>query len=109
MSQENVEVALELTAAFNARDVHTVAGRITDDYEFIPSVAGTVEGTSYRGKAGLRQYFEDADSAWETIQVRVDEARDLGDSVVLLGELSARGRSSGLNVRLPRAWLVEFR
>jgi ketosteroid isomerase-like protein len=109
MSQENVEIARELAAAFNRRDLETVAERTTDDYEFIPTLAGTVESTSYRGVAGLSQYFEDVDEVWETIQIQIDEIRDLGDSVVQVGELIARGRSSGLDVRYRRAWLAEFR
>jgi ketosteroid isomerase-like protein len=98
-----------LAAAYNRRDLEAVAERITDDYEFIPTLAGKVESTSYRGVAGMRQYFKDAGEVWETIQIQIDEIRDLGDRVVLVGALIARGRSSGLDVRYQRAWLAEFR
>ncbi len=66
-------------AAFNDGDLDAMADLITEDFEFIPYLAAVVEKTTtYRGLDGLRQYREDADAAWEDIQARVDEIRDLG-------------------------------
>jgi ketosteroid isomerase-like protein len=109
-SQENVELVRRAVKAFNDRDIAALADIVTEDHEFIPYLAAGVEKTTiYRGRGGLREYQRDADEAWESIHARVDEIRDLGDRVVAFGEIRARGRSSGLDTRVPLAWLIEFR
>ncbi len=110
MSQENVEIFRRHVAAFNDGDLDAMADLITEDFEFIPYLAAVVEKTTtYRGPDWLRQYREDADAAWEDIQGRVDEVRDLGDRVIAFGEIRGRGRGSGLEARIPLAWVADFR
>jgi ketosteroid isomerase-like protein len=47
---------------------------------------------------------------WETIQVRLDEEiREVDGSTISSGELYGKGRSSGLEVRVPLAWIGETR
>jgi ketosteroid isomerase-like protein len=106
MSQENVELLRRAVKAFNDRDLDWLDDWITDDFEFVPYMATLIETTTYRGRDGLRRYQEDADAAWETIEARVDEIRDLGDRLVTFGEIRGRGRSSGLDVQVPLAWVV---
>jgi ketosteroid isomerase-like protein len=109
MSEENVEVFRRSVAAFNERDEDAINDLFTEDFEFIPYLAALVETTTYRGRDGLRQYFEDAEAAWENFDVRVDEIRDLGDRVIAFGEIRGRGRGSGLEVRVSLAWVADFR
>ena len=60
------------------------------------------------GHAGIRQ-------AWQSFKVdlqlkaRYDDIRDLGDSVLALGELTGTGRITGLNVSNEIAQLATFR
>jgi ketosteroid isomerase-like protein len=108
MSQENVEVLRRGVEAFNDVDLDAMRDLITEDFEFIPYLAALVETTTYRGLDGLRKYGEDAEEAWENIQVRVDEIRDLGDRAVTFGEIRGRGRGSGLDTQVPLAWVVDF-
>src|SRR5688572_21485320 len=106
MSRENVEeVVHSWGQAFNERDLDALEDLTSPDFEFVPYLASLVETTTYRGHVGLRDYFEDADAAWESVEVRVDEVREVGDLVVMLGELYGKGRASGLEVRLPLAWV----
>jgi ketosteroid isomerase-like protein len=109
MSEENVEVFRRSVASFNERDLGAIGELFTEDFEFIPYLAALVETTTYRGRDGLRQYVQDAEAAWENIEVRVDEVRDLGDRVIAFGELRGRGRGSGLEARVSLAWVVDFR
>jgi len=110
MSEENVEVFRRAVQAFNARDIAVLADLITEDYEFVPYLpAGVEKTTTYRGRQGLRDYLKDADEAWESIQIHLDEVRDLGDRVLAFGEMRARGRGSGIYARVPLAWVLEFR
>ena len=48
MSRENVERAKRLLAAFNRRDVARLVEMTTDDYEFTPLTAGTLEARPWR-------------------------------------------------------------
>jgi ketosteroid isomerase-like protein len=41
--------------------------------------------------------------------MRADEIRSLGDRLVVFGEIHGRGRASGMDVRVPLAWVLEFR
>ena len=108
MSEENLEIYRRHVAAFNDDDLDAMADLITEDFEFIPYLAAVVEMTTYRGRDGLRQYRRQAASAWENIQVRVDEIRDLGDRVLAFGEIRGRGRGSGLETRVPLGWVADF-
>ena len=110
MSEENVEVFRRAVQAFNARDIAVLADLITEDYEFVPYLpAGAEKTTTYRGRQGLRDYLKDADEAWESIQIHLDEVRDLGDRALAFGEMRARARGSGIDARVPLAWVLEFR
>jgi ketosteroid isomerase-like protein len=108
MSEENVELFRRAFKAFNDGDLDALDDLITEDFEFVPYLATLIETTTYRGRDGLRKYQEDADAAWHDIQGRIDEIRDLGDRAVAFGEIRGRGRSSGLDVRVPLAWVVDF-
>jgi ketosteroid isomerase-like protein len=79
------------------------------DFEFIPYLANLIETTTYRGHDGLRDYFGDADAAWEEIQVRQADVREVGNRTVSFGELHGKGRASGLEVQVPLTWVGEWR
>ncbi|HME03536.1 MAG TPA: nuclear transport factor 2 family protein [Solirubrobacteraceae bacterium] len=109
MSQENVEIAKALTEALNRLDVDAWAELSTADFEWFPVLGGTVEGKSFRGPEGIEDYFGELRDTWEEFRVIIDEFRDLGDSVLALGRLEARGRGSGVPVALPLSVLGDYR
>jgi len=104
-----VELVRRFAAAFNESNLDALYELTTPDFEFAPYLATLIERTVYRGHDGLRTYFADVDAAWGTIRVRLDEVRDLGKDVFSAGELYGRGRSSGLEVTIPLAWIGEPR
>jgi ketosteroid isomerase-like protein len=105
MSEENIEIYRRNIAAFNDGDLDAMADLITEDFEFIPYLAASVETTTYRGPDWLRQYREDAGAAWDDIQVRVDEIKDLGDRLVAFGEsVDAAGAAAWLSGFRWRGW-----
>ena len=99
MSQETVEFARTVVAAFNRRDVPALVDMTTDDFKWA-TWTGTVETTVYDGAKGLAGYFQDAD-VWEVLNLDVEEFRDLGDQVLVVGMFYAKGRGSGVEVRAP--------
>jgi ketosteroid isomerase-like protein len=99
MSQENVMLARNAVAAYNRRDVPALAELMTDDFEWT-TWTGTVEPTVYRGRDGLTGYFRDAD-VWEVLHLDAREFREVGDGVLVVGTLHARGGGSGVEIRAP--------
>jgi ketosteroid isomerase-like protein len=105
MSQENVEIVRAWAQAFNRRDIDALADLSSPRFELVPYLSSLVETTTYRGHDGLRQYFQDADSAWEVVEARLEEVRDFGRHFLATGELHGKGRASGMEVVLPLAWV----
>lgn len=108
MASENVELVRRWNDAFNRRDLDALLEATSSDFEFLPYLGALIERTAYHGHDGVRRYFRDADAAWQTIEARLDEVRDLGDRTLALGELHGKGRASGLDVRLSLAWVGEI-
>jgi ketosteroid isomerase-like protein len=62
-----------------------------DDGVWDPAIEALTEGRrSYRGHAGMRQYFRDVGEFAREGHVQWSEAYDLGDQVLVLGRLSMR-------------------
>jgi ketosteroid isomerase-like protein len=99
MPSENVELARRVVAAFNRRDVPALVEMTTDDFEWV-TWTGTVETTVYRGAEGLASYFRDAD-IWHVLNLDIQEFRDLGDKLLVVGMFHARGGGSGAEVHTP--------
>ncbi len=110
MSRENVEVVQEWVAAINRGDLAKLL-EIADPAIEFRSYLARLSGSdgAYRGHDGLRRYIRDLSEAWESFQVEIDECRDLGEIVLMLGRLRARGRSSGLEVEERLAFVHTFR
>ncbi len=89
MSQENVESFKRGVDAWNRNDFETWIDQFDPDLEWFALME------TFRGHAGARQ-------AWETfkgdarLRVRFDDIRDLGESVLALGELKLDGASTRL-------------
>ena len=111
MSEENVEIVGSAFDAFNrtftegTRDLYEL---LDPDVEWLPLLA-ILEGTSYRGHAGVQQWIDDVKRDWTTFDVRPDEFRDVGnDQVLVLGAWRARGRRGDVVLDLTQAaWLLE--
>ena len=107
MSQENVEVVLASLDGWNRGDIDAWLGTPHPDIEFHTS--GIYPGTDpvYRGEAELRRFWESFREPWESLHVRVDETRDIGDEVVALCTFEGHARD-GMTVRREVAWIWRF-
>ncbi len=94
--------------AWNAGDLDAVIESLLPDAEFIP-LRSQLEGASYRGAEGMRQFARDAQDEWEFLNILPDEFHDLGDRVLMLGHFDARGRGSKMDVHFPVAWIAQLR
>jgi ketosteroid isomerase-like protein len=108
MSQENVEIVRAIFAAYERRDYSAMVDLSHPDLEIRPGMTGFLEGTVYRGPDGHRQFLDDNDAAWAELHVEAQEYRDLGETVLALGQTWARGRD-GIRVDGPGGWACELR
>ena len=110
MSKEDVEAVQRWIVALNRRDLGTLLQLADPNLEYRSYLASLSGGTgAYRGHGGIRQFLRDLAEAWEWFAVDVDEYRDLGNCVLMVGRLQAEGRTSGLAVQQRLAWLLDFR
>jgi ketosteroid isomerase-like protein len=109
MSEENVEVVLALVDAYHRGDLDEFISYADPEGELHSAVIGGAEGRVYKGHQGLRDWYADTFETFEEVRVEVSELRDLGDLVVVLGQMKARGRESGVSLDSPTGWIWAFR
>jgi hypothetical protein len=109
VAQENVEVVREMNEAWNSgvRDFR----RFPDWFDSAVEVRGplsSVSGEPYRGRAGIERWVRDVDEQFAQWTFSPDEIREVGDTVIAIGTLTARGRESGLALRSPMVLIHKF-
>jgi ketosteroid isomerase-like protein len=111
LSGDRIKLAQEAVDAWNRRDADWVIANSVPDIEFLPAVAGSLEGETQRvvrGRDGFRRFFSDLDETWEQFEIEAEEFREVGDALVTLCRVHAKGRASGLELDQPMAmvsWL----
>jgi ketosteroid isomerase-like protein len=85
MSHENVEVVRRVNQAFEAGDIDTLLAEHHPDVEIIV-LRSEIEGP-YQGHDGLRRMAADVFRA--DFRVQIDEIRDCGNKVLVLGHQHA--------------------
>jgi hypothetical protein len=101
MSTENVEAVFRATEAWNRDDYATWIAYCHPELEWSTALE------TYRGVAGAKE-------AWETfkaydLKTRHSDVRDLGESVLALGEVTTVGPSTGLTTGSELGQVVTFR
>ena len=107
MSQENVEVVRRNHDAFERQEV-AIEGWHPEG-EWIPAMAGAVEGKIYRGTEGLLNYSREFFESFAEVRLENSEFKDLGDRVLVLYELRVRGHDSGVAMHQAGGALYTFR
>ena len=106
MSQENVEIVKEAYRALNAGDIEGFLASIDRDVEFTSLIA-EVESETFRGHDGVRRWWHEVVLPLGGLQGEVEEARDLGDTV--LARVVATYRPRGVEVRQTIWQVVRYR
>lgn len=101
ISQQNIEIVKALMGAVDRRDIDALARLTTADLEWFPVFAARVGGDVYRGREGIEAFLGEVDDIWAEFRPLPEEYRDLGDRVLGLGRLKARGRGSGVPIDEP--------
>jgi ketosteroid isomerase-like protein len=110
MSEENVEICRRVHDAFGTRrDTEAGLKYIDPRVELRSAIVGGAEGNTYNGHDGVRRWMAESDATWADLRLEPEQFRDLGDRVLMIGRLYARGRESGIEVETPIAWLSTLR
>jgi ketosteroid isomerase-like protein len=94
MSKENVEIVRKLIEAWNEHDESLAASYLADDVEWAPAGPAAVDRVIYRGREECARGFAAVWETWEEFRFQETEIRDLDDSVLWLGRVQMRGRTS---------------
>ena len=101
MSEENVEIFKRAVVAWD-RDFDAWIEQYDPEVEWFALME------VFRGPAGVRQAWESFKGDMQ-LTVRWGDIRDLGESVLALGEMTATGPTTGLNFTGELAELVTYR
>jgi len=105
MSQENVELVRLAVDATNRRDLATLDAIWSEEGEFHSTFAAS-EGRVFRGRQGIRDYFETLGDVFDDMRIEIEEITDAGeDRIVVVVRVIGRGKGSGVNVE-QRNWTV---
>jgi ketosteroid isomerase-like protein len=111
MSRENVDAFERAIEAYNRRDIDAFLEPIDPEVELPGALQALLESEAkvYRGYEGVRQWVRDIDEALANIRLELPEIHDLGDRLVAIGRLSARGQASGAETESPFGCVVEWK
>jgi SnoaL-like polyketide cyclase. len=101
VSQENVEIAKRFIEAYAAgAGIESALSVFPPDVVVYP-FPEWVEESEYRGHDGVRQLTAVWTDSFDDFAIEVEEVRDLGDRVVILGETTGRIKDTGVPIRQP--------
>jgi ketosteroid isomerase-like protein len=112
LSRENVEAVRRAYEAWNADDLDAFLAELDPEGEWHPSIEPALEGgeTALRGYDDVRRAWDGyRGGAWERMRGRIQEVRDLGESVVVLGHIQLTARTTGLEFDREVGQLITFR
>ena len=109
MPRDRVEIVRVLFEIWNAGD-HGVG--IFPEY-FDPAIElespfSSVVGEPYRGYAGMERWVSDLDEQFTLWSISPHEVRDIGNRVIALTTVNARGRASNISLEFPSAGVLDF-
>lgn len=106
---DQIDIVESILAAFGRRDLDALLAEADPEIEVRPAVVGGLEGTVYKGHAGVRDFVADLDRTWSEFRVEPEEFRDLGDTVLVLGRTVARGMHSGVELDTASGFVFALR
>jgi ketosteroid isomerase-like protein len=109
MSQENVEVVRRAVDGWNRGDVDAWMEAAHPEVEWSSGVQRLVEGTQtvWRGRDEVRRFWDEWHALWD-LSIQISEFRNIGDTIVALGQMQIRGKASGIDLDQSVAYVVEF-
>jgi ketosteroid isomerase-like protein len=110
MSQANVDVVLDQFAAVNERDFGRAMGGYAEDVELRVHPDAFLQNGTFQGREAVGDWFGDWFRTFaHGYRFDIEEARDLGDVVVIVATHHGTGRGSGVKVEGVTGYVYEVR
>lgn len=110
MAQEAVEVVLDQFAAVNERDFERAMSLYADEVELYVDPQAYLESGTFKGREAVGEYFGNWFRTFaHGYRFDIEEARDLGDAVLLVASHHGHGRASGVEVHGENGYLYRVR
>ena len=103
MPGSNVQLIRDAVEAMAQGDIARLSSMVAPRGELRP-LRAQLERTDYFGPDGARRLFQDLRSEWEDLEFDYAEIHEEGSTVVLVGQLRARARASGVDVDTTIGW-----
>jgi ketosteroid isomerase-like protein len=109
-AEDDIALIRRAYAAWTSGDVEQVLEVIDDEIEVEPVLGDVVSADTFRGKDGVRRWYESIHSALEDFRADLQEIVEAGDGRYLaLLRFSGRGIASGAPVALDAAHVLTIR
>jgi len=111
MSQENVDLVLQMHTAVMEGDLEALLAQVHPNAEYRAATQQAIEGEGsvFRGHDGLRRWFGELHDLYEDLGSETLEVHDLGDRVVVVFLVRGRGAGSGVTLEQSLAQVVTLR
>ena len=104
-----MDLARQMLEAFGRRDVETLLEISHPDIAFFAPTGELVTGdAAYWGHDGIRDYFDDVETAWQELSIVPSRYREVGDHVLVLGRVYGRRAGDEL-FNSPAQWVLRFK
>jgi ketosteroid isomerase-like protein len=98
VSREDVELVRRSYETFLSGDIDAALGFFDPAGEFV-SRFGVMEGRTYKGYDGIRQYLTDIEEAWESYEREFVDLVDAGEAVLAIVDVKAVSKGSAVPVQ----------
>jgi ketosteroid isomerase-like protein len=109
MSERNVEIVRRLYESVNRRHWDRLAELLDPDVAQHGTVGGLGEGNVVRGVSEIRQMYEKGGEVWDEQRIEPEKLIDAGDRVVVFQLEYQRGKSSGVELVVETAAVLDLR
>jgi ketosteroid isomerase-like protein len=107
---EDVEVVRDQFTAVNERDWPRAMDLYTEDVELMVDPEAFLDAGTFKGREVVGEWFGNWFRTFEPgYRFEIEEARSLGDCVLLVATHQGRGRSSGIEVQGQTGYLYKLR
>lgn len=109
MAERNVEIVRQVYECVNEGRWDGIAELLDPNVAQYGTVGGLEEGTVVRGRSEITQMYEREADAWDRQRIEPERLIDAGDRVVVFQREYQRGRSSGLELVVETAAVIDLR
>jgi ketosteroid isomerase-like protein len=99
---------LDAFARWNAGDRTAPLSEIHPAAEIHTMFGDAFSGEPFRGHEGTQRWLDSLDENFERWEIHADEFEERGDVLIARGGVSARARTSGVELVQDVSWIIRF-